>query len=473
MNYELVIGLETHVELATKTKIFCGCTTEFGGAPNSHCCPICIGLPGTMPKLNEQVVKFAQMAGLATNCEISKIARMDRKNYVYPDLPKAYQISQQFEPLCRNGHIDLSNGKTIRIERIHIEEDAGKLIHERGQVFIDYNRGGVPLIEIVSKPDFSSADEVVEYLECLQLIMRYINVSDCKMQEGSLRCDVNISVKLKQSSHLGTRTEIKNMNSFSNIVRAIEFESRRQIELIENGQLVVQQTLRFDDVSGETIAMRDKENANDYRYFLEPDLTTILTTEEQIEKLKNQIPELANEKMKRYVEQFGLEIYDAKLLVKYKKVAEFFEKAVKGTNSFKTCANLIITLIFSKFSSESQKEEFNILVDVVEMNKLLKLLDQGKIKNNVAKKTLDEMLDTGKKVSDILSDDDLKGLSEDELIHVCELAIKNNDKAVSDYLNGKSKALKSILGDVMKQTKGRADAVKAQQIIADIINKLK
>lgn len=473
MEFELVIGLETHVELSTKTKIFCGCTTLFGGEPNTHCCPICIGLPGTMPKLNEQVVRFAQMAGIATNCEISKIARMDRKNYVYPDLPKAYQISQQFEPLCRNGYVVLSSGKKIRIERIHIEEDAGKLIHERGQVFVDYNRGGVPLIEIVSKPDFSSSDEVVEYLECLQLIMKYIEVSDCKMQEGSLRCDVNISIRPKGSDELGTRTEIKNMNSFSNIVKAIEFESERQSDLLRNGQKVVQQTLRFNDATGETSAMRSKEDANDYRYFMEPDLVTISTTDEQIEELRAKIPELAYEKIERYVRDFGLEVYDAKILVKFKRVASFFEEATKGTKSFKTCANLIISLVFSKLQNEEQKEEFKIKVSPAEMNKLLLLLEDGKIKNNVAKRTLDEMLDTGKRVDEILSEDDLKGVSEEELLKICGEAVSKNEKAVNDYLNGKTKAAKSIVGYVMKQTKGKADAQIAEKLIVDLIEKIK
>lgn len=469
LEFELVIGLETHVELSTKTKIFCGCTTAFGGEPNTHCCPICIGLPGTMPRLNEQVVRFAQMAGLATNCEIAKTSRMDRKNYVYPDLPKAYQISQQFEPLCRNGHVVLSNGKKIGIERIHIEEDAGKLIHERGQVFIDYNRGGVPLIEIVSKPDFSSSDEVVEYLESIQLIMKYIQVSDCKMQEGSLRCDVNISIREKGSNKLGVRTEIKNMNSFSNIVKAIEFESRRQADLLRSGQQVVQQTLRFDDVTGETIAMRSKECANDYRYFIEPDLVTISTTSEQIEELRAKIPELAYEKVERYINNFGLDAYDAKILVKYRRVADFFEESVRGTNAFKTCANFIISLVFSKLQKDEQKEEFKINVSPVEMNKILVLLESGKIKNNVAKQTLIEMLETGKKVDDILSADDLKGLSEEELLEVCKEAVSKNEKAVNDYLNGKLRAAKSIVGYVMKQTKGKADAQAAEKLIVGLI----
>ena len=269
MKYELVAGLETHVELSTKTKIFCGCTTAFGGKPNTHCCPICIGLPGTLPKLNRQVVNYAVLAGLATHCDIAPIARMDRKNYVYPDLAKAYQISQFDKPLCEHGWVELDNGKKIRLTRIHIEEDAGKLVHERGDTYVDYNRAGVPLIEIVTEPDFRSIDEVREYVEKLQILMKYIGVSDAKMQEGSLRCDVNISVRPAGSDALGTRTEIKNMNSFTYIARAMEYEMARQIDLLESGEPVVQETLRYNVDTGETESMRGKEDAQDYRYFRE------------------------------------------------------------------------------------------------------------------------------------------------------------------------------------------------------------
>ena len=275
MKYEMVAGFETHVELSTKTKIFCGCTTQFGGDPNTHCCPICIGLPGTLPKLNRQVVRYAVMAGLATNCTIPEIAKMDRKNYCYPDLPKAYQISQFDMPLCVGGYIPLSNGRKIRLTRIHIEEDAGKLIHRHGDTLVDYNRGGVPLIEIVSEPDIRSIEEAREYVEKLQLIMRYIGVSDCKMQEGSMRCDVNISVREVGSDKLGTRTEIKNMNSINFIAKAMEYEFERQVDILENGGKVIQETLRYDDVTNTTSSMRGKEDANDYRYFRDPDLVTI------------------------------------------------------------------------------------------------------------------------------------------------------------------------------------------------------
>ena len=284
--YEMVGGLETHIELSTATKIFCGCTTAFGSEPNTHCCPICIGLPGTLPKLNRQAVRYAIMAGLVTQCTINPISKMDRKNYVYPDLPKAYQISQFDKPLCEHGYVELASGKKIRITRIHIEEDAGKLVHTRGDTFVDYNRGGVPLIEIVTEPDIRSVEEIREYLEKLQLMMKYIGISDCRMQEGSMRCDVNVSVRPAGEEKLGTRTEIKNMNSFTFIEKAVAYEVERQIDLLESGEEVVQETRRYDDARDVTESMRGKEDANDYRYFREPDLVTIATAPEEIESIR-------------------------------------------------------------------------------------------------------------------------------------------------------------------------------------------
>lgn len=471
MEYELVMGLETHIELSTNTKIFCSCTTEFGGEPNTHCCPICIGLPGTMPKLNREVVKYAIMVGLATNCNIAEIAKMDRKNYVYPDLPKAYQISEYDMPICEHGYIELSNGRKIGLTRIHIEEDAGKLIHDRGQTFIDYNRGGVPLIEVVSEPDFRSVEEAIEYLERLQLTVKYIGVSDCKMQEGSMRCDVNVSVRPVGAKEFGIRTEIKNMNSFTNISRAVKYEMQRQIDLIESGEKVVQETRRFDDVLGVTESMRGKEDAHDYRYFREPDLVTIETSKEEINAIKDSLPELPDKRLARYTNDYGLSEVDARLIVKYKRVADFFELSTKGLKSYKNCSNLILSLIFSKLDSDSEKEEFNIKVKAEDMNELLNLLESGKITNNIAKRALEDMLNTGKSVKDILSDDDLKGLDEHELKSICDQAIKSNPSAVKDYLAGKEKAVKALVGFVMKNTKGRADARTAEKIIIDMIKK--
>lgn len=469
MRYELVAGLETHVELSTKTKIFCGCTTEFGGSPNTHCCPICIGLPGTLPKLNKQVVRYAIRAGLATNCEISRISKMDRKNYCYPDLSKAYQISQYDKPLCKNGYIELSSGRRIRLNRIHIEEDAGKLIHQKGDTYVDYNRGGVPLIEIVTEPDFRSVDEVREYVEKLQLIMRYIGVSDCKMQEGSMRCDVNISVRPEGQKEFGTRTEIKNMNSIAFMAKAIEYEQERQIDIIESGGSVQQETLRYDDVTNTTSSMRGKEDANDYRYFRDPDLVTINVTDQEVEELEATIPELPDEKLERYVEKLGIPEADAQLLVKYRRVAEYFEKASEGTANPRTAANFIIGQIFRTIENESAKEEFDIPVSAESLRELIKLLDSKKIRMNLAKSTLDKMLETGKKASELISEKDMGGLDEEATKKLCQEAVDANPNAVADYKNGKEKAVKAIVGYVMKNSRGKADAMKAEEIIKQII----
>lgn len=469
MKYELVAGLETHVELSTKTKIFCGCTTEFGGSPNTHCCPICIGLPGTLPKLNKEVVRYAIRAGLATNCEISRISKMDRKNYCYPDLSKAYQISQYDKPLCKNGYIELSSGRRIRLNRIHIEEDAGKLIHQKGDTYVDYNRGGVPLIEIVTEPDFRSVDEVREYVEKLQLIMRYIGVSDCKMQEGSMRCDVNISVRPEGQKEFGTRTEIKNMNSIAFMAKAIEYEQERQIDIIESGGSVQQETLRYDDATNTTSSMRGKEDANDYRYFRDPDLVTINVTNQEVEELEKTIPELPDEKLERYVEKLGIPESDAQLLVKYRRVAEYFERASEGTANPRTAANFIIGQIFRTIENESAKEEFDIPVSAESLRELIKLLDSKKIRMNLAKSTLDKMLETGKKASELISEKDMGGLDEEATKKLCQEAVDANPNAVADYKNGKEKAVKAIVGYVMKNSRGKADAMKAEEIIKQII----
>lgn len=469
MRYELVAGLETHVELSTKTKIFCGCTTEFGGSPNTHCCPICIGLPGTLPKLNKEVVRYAIRAGLATNCEISRISKMDRKNYCYPDLSKAYQISQYDKPLCKNGYIELSSGRRIRLNRIHIEEDAGKLIHQKGDTYVDYNRGGVPLIEIVTEPDFRSVDEVREYVEKLQLIMRYIGVSDCKMQEGSMRCDVNISVRPEGQKEFGTRTEIKNMNSIAFMAKAIEYEQERQIDIIESGGSVQQETLRYDDATNTTSSMRGKEDANDYRYFRDPDLVTINVTDQEVEELEKTIPELPDEKLERYVEKLGIPESDAQLLVKYRRVAEYFERASEGTANPRTAANFIIGQIFRTIENESAKEEFDIPVSAESLRELIKLLDSKKIRMNLAKSTLDKMLETGKKASELISEKDMGGLDEEATKKLCQEAVDANPNAVADYKGGKEKAVKAIVGYVMKNSRGKADAMKAEEIIKQII----
>ena len=467
--FEIVSGLETHVELSTKTKIFCSCSTEFGGEPNTHCCPICIGLPGTMPRLNKQVVRYAIMAGLATNCTINNISKMDRKNYCYPDLSKAYQVSQYDKPLCSNGYIELDSGKRIRILRIHIEEDAGKLVHERGDTYVDYNRGGVPLIEIVTEPDIRSIDEAIEYVEKLQLIMKYIGVSDCKMQEGSLRCDVNVSVKEKGSDKLGTRTEIKNMNSFTFMRQAMEYEFDRQVDLIESGEEVIQETRRFNTGTGETESMRSKEDAHDYRYFREPDLVTIYTPDEEIEEIKATLPELPDNKKNRYISDYEISETDAKILVKYRKVSEFFDAVAKEIKKPKTVSNFIIASIYRTLSTDAEKEQFDIKVSAENMIELIKLLEDGKINMNLCKSTLDKMLETGSKATELIDESQMGGVDESELKAICEKVVAANPKAVEDIKGGKGAAIGALIGGVMKETRGKADAQTARKIIMDLI----
>ena len=469
MSYEMVAGLETHIELSTNTKIFCGCTTRFGSEPNTNCCPVCIGLPGTLPKLNRQAVRYAIMAGLVTNCTINTVSKMDRKNYVYPDLSKAYQISQFDKPLCEHGYVQLSSGKKIRLTRIHIEEDAGKLVHSRGDTYVDYNRGGVPLIEIVTEPDIRSADEIREYLERLQLMMKYIGISDCKMQEGSLRCDVNISVRKIGDDKLGTRTEIKNMNSLTFIEKAVAYEVNRQIDLLESGEAVIQETRRYNDAEDITESMRGKEDANDYRYFREPDLVTILTTPEEIEELRASLPELPDSRLARYVNEWGIPASDAQLLVKYRQIAEFFEEAAAGVTP-KTVSNFIIGQIFRRLVTDADKETGTIPVSAAHLNELVKLIDDGKLKMNLAKSTLETMMDTGKPVSELVSEEDMKGVDEGALIAICRDVLAANPAAVADYRGGKEKALKALLGGVMKATRGSADALTAEKLLIELIN---
>ena len=469
MKYELVSGLETHVELATATKIFCGCTTAFGGAPNTHCCPVCTGQPGALPSLNKKVVEFAIRAGLATHCKINTVTHLDRKNYCYPDLPKAYQISQFDKPLCYGGYVELESGKKIGITRIHIEEDAGKLVHERGFTFVDYNRGGVPLIEIVSEPDISSAEEAREYVEKLQLIMRYIGVSDCKMQEGSMRCDVNISLRPEGSKTLGTRTEIKNMNSMSFMERAIAYEYSRQAEILSGGGEIEQATLRFDEHTGETSVMRTKEDAQDYRYFPEPDILTVTIPESKVEEIEAGLPELPLEKLKRYAGELGINSANAKLLYKYKAVCDWFEKVLACGAGVKHTANLIIGTVFSKLATEEDKEKFDILVPCEEMAKLVKLIDGGKINVTLAQGTLAKMLESGKGVDEFLSAADAQGVGDGELTEICRQAIAANPQAVADFKGGKEKAIFALYGFIKRATQGKADIGKADAIIKNLI----
>ncbi len=468
MSYQLVCGIETHIELATKTKIFCGCTTQFGGEPNTHCCPVCTGQPGALPVLNKRVIEYAVRAGLAVHCDINNNSHMDRKNYVYPDLPKAYQISQFDEPVCVNGYVELDSGKKIRIERIHIEEDAGKLVHDGGYTYVDYNRGGVPLIEIVSMADISTPEEAKEYAEKLQLIMRNVGVSDCKMQEGSMRCDVNVSIH-QPGEPWGTRTEIKNINSLSNIVRAIDLEMERQEDIIESGEKVVQSTMRYDANSDTVYVLRTKENADDYRYFPEPDILRFYISPEKVEEIRASLPELPDAKLKRYVEDMGLPENNARLIYKYRNVTKFFDDAVGEGASPSNVLNMIIGTIYATLQTEEDKENFEIKITPKQLAELVKLIDDKKIRANKAKDVLSKMLENGDDVKTFIKEEDLAGLSDDDLRTLCQGAIDANPKAVEDIKNGKDKAINVMFGYVMKNSRGKADVKKAEAMIREMI----
>lgn len=462
-SYETVIGLEVHAELSTKTKIFCSCPTEFGGAPNTHTCPICMAMPGTLPVLNEKVVEYAVKAGLATNCEISRNSKNDRKNYFYPDLPKSYQISQFDKPLCEHGYIEIEdeegNKKKIRLLRIHIEEDAGKLNHDdfSGESLVDLNRAGVPLIEMVSEPDLRSAYEVEQYLRKLKSILEYIEVSDCKMQEGSLRADVNVSVRKKGATEFGTRTEMKNMNSFRSITRAIEYEVDRQIDLIEDGGKVEQETLRWDDVSGKTFSMRDKEDAQDYRYFPDPDLVAIKLSDEYIENIKNNLPELPESRKQRYLEEYNLSEKDANIITGSKYLSNLFEGAIKVCNNPKAVNNWIISDI-SRILNETEMEPIEIPFDAEQLGKLITLIDKGTISSSIAKKVLEELFENPKDPEEIVKEKGWIQISDEGAIKEVVLKVlENNPQSVADYKAGKEKAIGFLVGQAMKETKGKAN----------------
>ncbi|MEQ8155867.1 MAG: Asp-tRNA(Asn)/Glu-tRNA(Gln) amidotransferase subunit GatB [Clostridiaceae bacterium] len=469
MSYEVVCGIETHIELATNTKIFCNCTTAFGGDPNTHCCPVCTGQPGSLPVLNKKVVEYAVRAGLAIHCKINNVSHMDRKNYVYPDLPKAYQISQYDEPVCEHGYIELDSGKRIGITRIHIEEDAGKLVHEHGYTFIDYNRGGVPLVEIVSEPDISSPEEAKEFAEKLQLIMRYAGISDCKMQEGSMRCDVNVSLREKGTKEFGTRTETKNINSLNFIQKAMYAEIERQTDILEAGGKIVQETMRYDDVTDSISPMREKENSDDYRYFPDPDLVRFEIPQEKVDEIQKSLPELPFDKLKRYIEELELPEGTAKQMFKYRNVAEFFEAALSEGAGVKNASNLITGTIYANMSTEEDKELFKVLITPKQFAALVKLLDEKKINFKIAQSTLQQMLETGKSVEEFIKAEDMAGISDEDLTRLCQEAIASNTKAVEDVKSGNDKAINSLFGYIMKQTKGKADVKKAEAIIRELI----
>ncbi len=462
MTWETVIGLETHVELATKTKIFCSCTTAFGGDPNTHCCPVCTGMPGTLPVLNRAVLTYAVKAGLALNCEVTRYNKFDRKNYFYPDLPKAYQISQLYLPICRNGKVSIqttAGEKEIGIHEIHMEEDAGKLVHDpwTDQTKADYNRCGVPLIEIVTEPDFRSADEVTAYLEKLKETLQYLGVSDCKMQEGSLRCDVNLSVRPLGSTELGTRTEMKNLNSFKAISRAIDYESRRQIELLEEKKRVIQETRRWDENKDATYAMRSKENAQDYRYFPEPDIPPIELTEEDLNELRASQPELAEAKRARYQSEYGLSEYDCRMITSDKVLADFFEKMVALGTPPKQAANWIMGEVLGALSVHTMEPK-EMKLSAETLSRLIGMVADGRLNRNTAVKVFDAVFAEDGDVEAYVREHGLEQVRDTGLVEkTVEEVLKANPQSVEDFRNGKEKVFGFLVGQTMRELKGKAD----------------
>ena len=472
--YETVIGLEVHVELATKTKIFCGCSTAFGGAPNTHTCPVCTGMPGSLPVLNKQVVEYAIAVGLATNCSITRDCKFDRKNYFYPDNPQNYQISQLYLPICRDGHVEIETAagkKQVRIHEIHMEEDAGKLIHDEWEdcSLVDYNRSGVPLIEIVSEPDMRSAEEVIAYLEKLRLLIQYLGASDCKLQEGSMRADVNLSVRELGSDRFGTRTEMKNLNSFKAIARAIEGERERQIERIEEGKEVIQETRRWDDNKEYSYAMRSKEDAQDYRYFPDPDLVPVHISEEWLEQIRKKQPEFRTEKMARYKKDFDLPDYDIDILTSSKHMADLFEACTALCGQPKKVSNWLMVETL-RLLKERNMEPEDLHFSPEHLAKLIELTDQKVINSSVAKEVFEAVFDEDIDPESYVEEHGLKTVQdEDALKKTLQEILASNPQSVTDYKNGKQKALGFLVGQTMKAMKGKADPASVNELLRKML----
>ena len=468
-HYDTVIGLEVHIELATKTKIFCGCATKFGALPNTQTCPVCTGMPGALPVLNRQVVDFALALGLATGCEISRCSLFDRKNYFYPDNPQNYQISQMYVPICRNGAITIGNGKTVRIHEMHMEEDAGKLIHEEATVcsLVDYNRSGVPLIEIVSEPDMETAEEVIAYLEKLRMLCRYLEISDCKLQEGSMRVDVNLSVKERGSTVLGTRTEMKNLNSFKAITRAIEAEKQRQIALLTEGKEIVQETRRWDDERGESYSMRSKEDAKDYRYFPEPDVPPVYVSEEWLQQIKERQPEFQEEKEARFQTEYGLPAYDAGILTQSKALARLFEETAKLSGYPKKTANWFMGELL-RLLKETNREPEALSVTPKHLADLVTAVENGKINQTGAKEVFAKIVEDDTEPLSYMEEHGLTSLSDEGVLSgAIEAVCAENADLVEQYRSGKEKVFGFLVGQVMKKTKGKADPGKVNLLLKE------
>ncbi len=468
--YIPTMGLEVHAELLTRSKVFCTCSAEFGGEPNTRCCPVCSGLPGTLPVLNKRAVEYIIKAGCVMNCDISRFTKWDRKNYFYPDLPKAYQISQMPRPVCLSGKVAIKvNGeeKIIRINRIHLEEDAGKLVHDEVNriSLADYNRCGIPLIEIVTEPDFHSADEVIAFMEKIKLLLQYAGICDCKMEQGSIRCDVNISIAPKGSDELGTRTEMKNLNSLKAIAKAIEIEIDRQEEILESGGRVIQQTRRFNEALGETTAMRSKEDAQDYRYFPDPDIPPIIFTEEELEEIKRTIPELPEQRVERYVTEYGINRTDADNIVGDKRVCDFFDSAVSEYDAPKAIANYILVELMRRINL-GEADMDSLKFTGKEFARLVKMLHEDKVSQANAKVILGEMLKNGGSPETIAEEQDLLIKEDSELLaKTVDEIIANNPKPVGQYKNGDKKVLGFFMGQANRALKGKASPKAIQEYI--------
>jgi len=471
MKYYSIIGLEVHLELNTKSKAFCGCSTQFGNAANSQTCPVCLGMPGSLPVLNRTALSFALKAALALNCRISNFTKFDRKNYFYPDLPKSYQISQYDKPLSHHGWLDIEMGdsvKRIGITRVHQEEDTGKLLHKEGEPssLIDFNRSGIPLLEIVSEPDMNSPQEAYEYLTQLKAILEYLDVSDCSMEKGSLRCDANISIS-DDPKKLGTKTEIKNLNSFKAVRSALEYESARQIKVLESGQGMVQETRLWDDNKGKTLPMRSKEEAHDYRYFPEPDLVPFTFDDKEIESVKKSLPELPAQRRKRFVKDYALSEYDAKVLTQDKALADYFQECAKNYNNPKAITNWLLSDIAAIMNTKlAGIKELNL--SPLALADMLKMIDANVLSGKMAKDVLIQMIDTGKTAKDIVEQKGLKQISDDKtIIEAADKVLKENPKAVEDFKSGKEQAIVFLVGQLMRHTKGKANPALANKILKE------
>ncbi|MGM1047429.1 aspartyl/glutamyl-tRNA(Asn/Gln) amidotransferase subunit B [Paenibacillus uliginis N3/975] len=473
--YETVIGLEVHVELHTNSKIFCGCSTEFGAPPNTHTCPICLGHPGVLPVLNRQAVEYAMKAAMALNCTIGDISKFDRKNYFYPDSPKAYQISQYDQPIGLNGWVDIEvDGKTKRIgiTRLHLEEDAGKLTHVDGGYasLVDFNRVGTPLVEIVSEPEITSPEEAKAYLEKIRAIMQYCDVSDVKMEEGSLRCDANISLRPWGQKELGTKAELKNMNSFRGVQRGLEYEQYRQAETLDEGGVIVQETRRWDEAQGKTLSMRGKEQAHDYRYFPDPDLVTVHISEEWKEEIRATIPELPDARKARYTSEYGLPDYDAGVITSSKPLADFFEDSLNYTQDAKAVSNWIMGELMG-YLNANNLELVQVKITGQGLGEMIGLIEKGTISSKIAKTVFKAMLETGKLPGQIVEEQGLVQISDEGAIKaIVEQVVSSNPQSVEDYKAGKQKAIGFLVGQVMKESKGKANPALVNKLLADVLN---